>query len=285
MVSTCVPMNITRKDRGILYSSKQFVGSVSAFAGGLIVSRIFSLSNLSYPLNYVILLLVGFVGLVVASAGFYFIKEPPSAVIVKENDSLLNYIKEIPGLLKSDFVFSNFIVVENMASFSLMILPFYMVYARDIFNLDQSYIGKYLLFQITGTIFSNLVWGFISKKFGSKSIVRTCIFVGGSIPIIALILARFGPDIYSFVFLLVGFVISGRKIGFESYLLDIAPEDKRTVYLGVRGTLNIFVVILPILGGIFIDGIGYPITFIMVSIVMYISGYLFSSKNKKRTII
>ncbi len=267
------------KERGNLYSSKQFIGSISAFGGGLIVTRVFSLGNLPYPLNYVILLFIGFIGLAISSVGFYFIKEPPSVVISKENDTLLNYIKEIPSLLKNDFIFSNFIIVENMASFSLMILPFYMVYARDIFDLNQNYIGRYLLFQITGTIFSNFIWGFLSKRFGSKSVVRTCIFIGGSIPIAALILSRFGPDIYSFVFLLVGFVISGRRIGFDSYLLDIAPEDKRTVYLGVRGTLNIFVVILPILGGIFIDIIGYPTTFIVVSVLMYVSVYLFSNKS------
>lgn len=269
------------KERGNLFSSKQLLGSIAALGGGLIVTRVFSLSNLAYPLNYVILLFIGFIGLVISSAGFYFIKEPPSVVISKENDTLLNYIKEIPSLLKNDFAFSNFIIVENMASFSLMLLPFYMVFARYSFNLDQNYIGRYLLFQITGTIFSNFIWGFLSKKFGSKSVVRTCIFVGGSIPIVALILSRFGPDVYSFVFLLVGFVISGRRIGFDSYLLDIAPEDKRTVYLGVRGTLNIFVVILPILGGVFIDIIGYTITFIMVSLLMYISVYLFSNKYTK----
>ena len=230
-------------ERGSLFSSKQFVGSVSAFAGGLIVTRVFSLGNLSYPLNYVILLFIGFVGLAVSSLGFYFIQEPPSPVIKKENDSLLNYIKEIPELLRNDFTFSKFIIVENIASFSLMILPFYMVYAREIFNIDQTYIGRYLLFQITGTVFSNLIWGYLSKKFGSQSVVKICIIIGGSIPIIALILSRFGPNVYSLVFLLVGFVISGRRIGFDSYLLDIAPEEKRTVYLGVRGTLNIFVVV------------------------------------------
>lgn len=267
------------EERGNLYSFIQLIGSISAFGGGLIVTRVFSLGNIAYPLNYVILLFIGFAGLIVSSVGFHFIKEPPSIVISKENDSLLNYIKEIPSLLKNDFTFLRFIIVENIASFSLMILPFYMVYARDSFNLDQSYIGKYLLFQITGTILSNFVWGFLSRRFGSKSVVKICIFMGGSIPILALILSKFGPTIYSLVFLFVGFVISGRKIGFDSYLLDITPEDKRTIYLGVRGTLNIFVVILPILGGIFIDMIGYPITFIMVSILMYLSGHLFSNKN------
>ncbi len=271
----------TSKDRGTLYSSKQFIGSTAAFAGGMIVNRVFSLGNLEYPMNYVFLLFIGFVGLVIASLGFWFIKEPPSIVVKKEGDTLINYMKEIPDLLKKDLNYSNFILVENIASFSLMILPFYMVFARDTFNIDQSYIGRYLLFQISGTVFSNFLWGYLARKFGSKSVIKVCVFTGGLIPISALILSNIGPEAYSFVFLLVGFVISGRRIGFDSYLLDIAPEDKRTVYLGVRGTLNILVVILPIMGSIFIESLGYTFTFILVSIVMFLGFYLFTFKSKQ----
>lgn len=264
------------KERGMLYSSKQLVGSTAAFAGGIIVNRVFSLGQFQYPHNYVFLLFIGFIGLVIASLGFWFIKEPPSVVIKKEEDTLINYIKEIPDLLRNDLNYSNFIIVENMASFSLMILPFYMVFARDTFNIDQSYIGRYLLFQISGTVFSNFMWGYISRRFGAKSVIKVCVLTGGLIPIIALILSRIGPNVYSLVFLLVGFVISGRRIGFDSYLLDIAPEDKRTVYLGVRGTLNILVVILPITGSIFIENLGYSFTFFLVSIVMIFGFYLFT---------
>ncbi len=34
----------------------------------------------------------------------------------------------------------------------------------------------------------------------------------------------FGPDYYSIVFFLIGFLISGGQAGFESYLLDMAPQ-------------------------------------------------------------
>ena len=271
------------KDRGTLYSSKQLVGSTAAFIGGLIVNRVFSLESFSYPMNYVFLLSIGFIGLIIASLGFWFVNEPPSIVVEKEEDTLMNYLKEIPVLLKQDLNFLNFILVENIASFSLMILPFYMVFARDFFNLDQSYIGRYLLFQISGTVFSNFLWAYLSRRFGSKSVVNVCILTGSLIPISALLLSRIGPDAYSFVFLLVGFVISGRRIGFDTYLLDIAPESKRTVYLGVRGTLNVLVVILPIMGSIFIDTLGYNFTFLLVSTVMVLGFYLFVFRSKSKS--
>src|SRR6056297_3318702 len=99
------------RERGTLYSSKQLIGSLAAFAGGMIVNRIFSLDSFKYPINYVILLTVGFVGLIIASLGFWLIKEPPSIVVKKEKDTLANYLKEIPDLLKNDFNYSNVILV------------------------------------------------------------------------------------------------------------------------------------------------------------------------------
>ena len=53
----------------------------------------------------------------------------------------------------------------------------------------------------------------------------------------------------------------------------------RNECLGIRGTLNIFVVILPILGGTFINFVGYNITFIIVSIAMLSELYLLN-KNE-----
>jgi hypothetical protein len=47
-------------------------------------------------------------------------------------------------------------------------------------------------------------------------------------------LAPLGPDGFLPVFLLVGTVYSGRRVGFEPYLLDIAPDAERPIYLGVR---------------------------------------------------
>jgi len=265
----------TSKERGKLYATKQFLSSLAAFGGGMLVSKIFSPGKLAYPYNYVIVLFIGFIGLSIASIGFLFIKETPSEIHENKDDNFIDFLKSVPSILKNDKKFLKFIIVENLASFSLMILPFYMIFAKDIFSIDNSYIGKYLLFQITGTIFSNVLWGMISTKFGSKSVVRICILGGATIPLIAIVLSKFGPNVFSIVFLLVGFIISGRRVGFETYLLDISPSNNTTVYFGIRGSLNLMVVILPIMGGLFIDIIGYYLTFSIVSVIMFISFILF----------
>jgi MFS family permease len=137
------------------------------------------------------------------------------------------------------------------------------------------------MFQIAGTILSNLVYNFIAKHYDARLIVKTCIFIGGFTPLAALFLARFGPEAFSLVFLMMGFMQSGRRIGFESYLLDIAPDGERTVYLGIRGSLNIGAVLLPVLGGTFIELLGYPATFMIVSPVMFAAAVLLQKPKTK----
>jgi sugar phosphate permease len=165
-----------------------------------------------------------------------------------------------------------------------MLLPFYIVYAQDSFGIGADYIGRYLLFQIAGTVISNLLWGYISDRLDSQAVVRICILGGAVIPLLALILSNFGPETYSVIFFLIGFLISGRKVGFEPYLLEIAPADRTTVYLGIRGTLNFLVVLLPLLGGVFINFFGYLITFIIVSAVMFFAYYLLKKESYQKRV-
>jgi MFS family permease len=268
----------TKGDREKIFAAKQFVASVMAFSGGMIVKYIFSPGNYEFPNNYSILLFIGFIGLIVAAFSFWTIDEKPSVVNEKKM-KLTHFIRKVPAILKNDPRFLKFVLIENLSSFSLMVLPFYMVFANDTFNLSSEYVGTFLLFQITGMVLSNLFWGYIGNKRSARYVVRICILIGAGIPILALIAGRLSPEIYKYLFLLVGFVISGRKIGFTPYLLDITPTENRTVYLGIRDSLNILVIILPLMGGVLINLLGYSITFILVSIVMLIA--FFTEKSNR----
>jgi len=268
----------TKGDREKIFAAKQFVASIMAFTGGLIVKYIFSPGKLTFPSNYSILLIIGFAGLIIAAFSFWFIDEEPS-VVNNNKLRLSTFLKKVPSILKSDPPFLKFVIIENMSSFSLMILPFYIVYAKDTFQLSSQYVGTFLIFQITGMILSNIFWGYIGNRSNAKNIVKICILIGGIIPILALIAGRIGPEVYKYLFFLIGFVVSGRKIGFTPYLLDITSHNKRTIYLGIRDSLNILIIILPLIGGLLINLLGYTLTFLLVSIIMIFT--FFISKNDR----
>ncbi|OYT29458.1 hypothetical protein B6U98_02245 [Thermoplasmatales archaeon ex4572_165] len=266
---------LKKGERGKLYSFKQFFSSVGFLIGGLIIAYAFNVSNITYPNNYALILFMGFIGLLIASGPFWYIKEPASKT--ENQESFFVFIRKIPSILKSDRSFSRFILVENLTSFSLMILPFYIIYAQEIF--DKTLLSFYLFAIIGGSIVSNIFWGMISEKFSSKKIMKVCIFLGALIPILSLLIVPLGPYYFSIIFILVGFIKSGRVVGFNPYLLDIAPEKQRTCYLGIRGTLSILTIVLPMLGGLFIELMGYSFTFVIVSLVMFISLLLLKDKN------
>ena len=278
--SDIIAKSLSSEKRVNLYTVKQFFGSTSAFAGGLLIARIFSI-GIDYPLNYTISLLIGSLGLVIASLGFILLPEPKS-LISNNTEPLGTFIKKIPSILKKDNSFKLFIIVENLAGFSIMILPFYMLYAKERFNIDDSYIGIYLIYLTVGTIFSNLVWGFLASKFDAKSIVRFCILLGGLNPLLAIYLGTTNPDMFAIIFFILGFMISGRKIGFEPYLLDIIPTQERVEYLGIRGSLNVLIVILPLVGAVIINLFGFDITFSIVSIMMGLAVLLLSKISNKQ---
>jgi MFS family permease len=272
---------VGQKERTTLFTVKQFFSSTASFMGGVLVGYVFA-SDIGFPLNYTYTLGLGFLGLFIASIGFMILKEP-EGVVSKDALSLREYVRTVPRMMKEDRTFLKFVVVENLSSFSMMILPFYILYAREVLQISDAYIGVYLILQVSGTILSNIMWGLIGKKKNAKSIVRGCVLLGALNPIIAVTLGVFSPELFGLVFVIIGFNMSGRQVGFEPYLLDIAPARKRIEYLGVRGSLNLLVVILPLLGGVFISLAGYEMTFILVSVIMMVA--FFMLKNMKERIL
>ena len=260
--------------RGTLFAVKQFASSLAAFGGGLIVARVFSAQTMTFPVTHAATLFIGFSGLVIASLSFWLIQEPPSPVVEARRPSLASMLRRVPQILRTNPEFSRFILVENLSSFGLMVMPFYMIFAREQFAISDLYIGRYLLFQIAGTVLSNLLWGAVARRLGAKCVVWICLTLGATIPFVALGLSYANPNLFGITFFLVGFVMSGRRVGFEPYLLDIVPSAERAVFLGIRGTMNFLVVLLPFLGGILIQHVGYVPVFILVSGMMGTASYL-----------
>lgn len=101
-----------------------------------------------------------------------------------------------------------------------MLLPFYIVYAQDSFGIGADYIGRYLLFQIAGTVISNLLWGYISDKLNSQAVVRICILGGAVIPLL-------GGVFINFFGYLITFILVSAVMFSAYYLLKKESYQKR----------------------------------------------------------
>ena len=289
--SDLVGRTFTAPERGRLFAIRQFVMGIGALLGGLLVARLLKADTLSLWDRYALFFAIGAAGLFLGAMGFWAVRDTEEGIPangLKTPEVLTNpsamgkqgMFREAWVTLKEDPQYARFILVENITSFSLMILPFYLVYARQQFSDFTAYFGTYVLLQIIGGLVSNFFWGWVFSKAGNRPVIRICITFGAMMPLLAMATAAAGPVWYALVFFLVGVVTSGRNIGFEPYLLEIAPDEKRTLYIGLRGTLNLLDVLLPLLGGILIQMAGFPAAFVTVSAMMLLSLFLFRGHHK-----
>jgi MFS family permease len=268
---------IPTEQRPRLFAARQVVGGVGSLIGGLFLSWVFRPANLAFPLNYTISLLAGAGGLLLGALGFWFIREPMVDTQATGTQRQTGTVIK-PGImtiLRRDHGFRRFIIIENMSSFGLMLLPFYMVLIKNRFAGATDWIGVFIIAQTAGSIGSNLVWAWVARKFSPRLVIRLCMTMGGIIPLLALLFSMLGIGWFVLLFLMIGFVISGRNIGFEPYLLELAPAPQRILYLGIRGSLGILLAVLPLLGGLLIARIGFASAFILVATVMLATAWLF----------
>lgn len=261
---------IPSEERPALFAWRQVAGGVAGLAGAVVVGMLFARPDLGYPSNYAIALLIGAGGLLVGAGGFLFLAEPdsPQVAVPERHQPILH---RVGAILKGDPQFRRFLVLENVTALSLMVLPFYMVFVRQSFAEASTLLGLYVFAQTAGALVSNLAWAALAKRWGARWVMRVCIALGASLPLVAWGLSFLGAPWFAPFFFLVGFVVSGRNIGFEPTLLELAPAEQRTLYLGIRGTFNALLVALPLIGGVLIQAWGFHPTFLLVSLGMAVA--------------
>lgn len=251
---------VPRSHTGIFYAIRFFIGAgILSILAGMIVEYVLRIDSIfTFPQNYVVLfsLAAGFMSLGIFATSF--IREPEGKVSDSQR-SLGAFFREIPSLLKADLNFKRLLIVQVFASGIGFSLPFYVVFAREHFLVPERMAGLFLVVQTVGFGLSNVLWGRISARHGNRQVITGTTLCLAAIPIIALWLSYFKSDVVDItglfypIFFLIGATTAGTFIGFKSYLLDIAPEDRRPTYIGITNTVMGVAALFPALGGIMAD--------------------------------
>jgi Na+/melibiose symporter-like transporter len=250
--------------RRSLLLNKQVISSIGLLISALIVRALLGL--LSYPSSYFTLYIAAAGALLVASAGFYVLKEPVSHVR-KAPVSFLDTIKSIPSRIKKDANLRYYILVANFVGVGIVLLPFYMAFAKRQYSLPPDLVGNLLLVQIGGTVLSSIGWRFFVNRNGFKGILYVLSVLGMILPISAFFVGTYLPVwVYLVVFFLSGMAISAQRITAEAVLVEISTDEDRALYSGIIGTLNLTVAILPIAAGAIVSVIGFMPLFLAAAV-------------------
>jgi len=252
---------IPAKRRGSFFGGKEALAGPLAVGAALAARQI--LAHVVYPNNYALLFGLAALGLAIASLGFWVMREPTTLVGETRSLPWRDYWQQIQ---KTSQRLKILIVIELLTGFSLMVLPFYVVYAREQVGAPTEAIGWFLLAQVLGGVVANLFWARLVDRSGSRQMLVFCAVVSTLTPLLAIGLAPLGWTALTLVFFLSGATFNGRKVGFQSALLELAPAAERPTYAGLNAVLILPLAFLPLLAGLFLQQWSYIMLFVIAAI-------------------
>lgn len=246
--------------RGAFFGGRQVLAAPLAVGAALLARYV--LAEVAYPNNYALLFGLAAAALLIASLGFWLVQEPPRS----DADGRVRQWREYHGQLRETAHRLRALVgVQLLTGFSLMAMPFYVVYARQELGASPEAVGSFILFQVLGGVLANLLWARLVDRLGSRSMLAVCATLSTLTPLLAVGLGRLGWAGMLPVIFLGGATVGGRGVGFYSALLEVAPAGERPTYSALNAVLILPVAFLPLVAGVFLQHWSYPVLFLLVA--------------------
>jgi len=252
---------IPQNRRGAFFGGKGALAGPLSVGAALLARKI--LAGVTYPNNYALLFGLAAVSLAIASLGFWAIREPLSTAA---ENTMLSWHEYWHKLLSASLHMKELIGAQLLTGFSVMALPFYVVFAIQQRNAPAEAVGWFLLMQVIGGALSNLIWARLVDHLGSRHMLFYCAIISTLTPILAIVLSSLGWITMLAVFFLAGAATNGRAVGFQSALLEIAPATERSTYAGLNAVLILPVAFLSLAAGYFLQHWSYTALFLITAI-------------------
>ena len=260
--------SIRQESRKHFFSLKQTLNSLGIFFSAWIVRDL--IKRFEYPDNYSLLFIIAGILLLIASLGFWNVRELFYKSIQRKN--ILVFFRLIPSEIRSNPNLKNYLLIINSLGLGLSILPFLILFAKENFSLSFALIGNILLFKVIGMLIGSLTYYIIAQKINYKSLLKFNLIIGGLLPILALFLGN-SQFLYQFLFIFSGIFFAVYRICNDGILLEISTNENRALYTGIAGAGNLLTVLFPLVAGFLIKEFDYLAVFSSVSILIFASYY------------
>lgn len=263
VVAKGVPAN----KRGLLWGLRQGIAGVLGVGFATLATYILSPERgLPFPRAYAWLFLIAAVAQTMALGAFCMAREP-AAESKPRRMTFGMHMSRYPRIMSRDDAFRSFAVSRIGVGVALMGLEFLAICAQKNFGLTDSQTNAWLLpIALSGAIYPFL-WGYLSDRFGSRTLLRatgTLVAVHAALPLIALTMARshhVTPWLANLLLggsVVVGYAaLSSNMIASSNFVLEIARPHQRDGYLGLYNSLTIPLAFASLLAGVISDHVSY----------------------------
>lgn len=217
---------------GTFWALRNSLGGVLALGAGVVLRNILE-SDMAFPTNFGLVLLLGTILSTLAYGSFSFVKEPPGVPGMRR--PFLGMLRDIPGILRADVSLRRFLRVRFLGLAALLAEPFYGVYAITAIGAPDAALGTYIIAATATSIISNLVMGFLSNRALNVTLMQVGFALLLATPILALLIKDWRWFVLVFIISTIG--STGVGIGATNLLYAIAPQEDRALYIGLSNTV------------------------------------------------
>jgi len=268
--------SVNENKRKTYFSTQQIIaGSVVLFSA-FIAKKVLTMAE--HPVNFAYMFFIGAVLLLIASGGQWSIKESVPSVLK------INGFRQYFRLLRSELVQNKrliyFLGFINTQGIIISVLPFVVLYAKEIFSTRSSDTGNFLLFKVIGIVSVSMVVFFVAARIKYNLLLYFNVALSVAMIIITMLIKDQHTIKYVFVF--GGIAYSLYSITMNGLLLEVSGRENRALYTGFAGAGYIMPSIFPLAGGWIINKAGYQAFFILVIFIVSLSLFFIHKINCKK---
>lgn len=248
--------------RKTFFSANQIISGAIVLGAAFLVKQVLVWKE--FPVNYALMFFIGGALLLIASGGFWNIRETvPSNMKISGVKNFLSILKQE---LKTNKKLAYFLGFINTQGIAISFLPFVILYAKENFQAQSSDTGNFLLFKVIGIVFVSLLVLLGAKKLKYNLLLYSNVLL--SVLLGTMAWALTGIAEVKYVFVLGGIVFSLYTMTMNGLLLEISGNENRALYTGFAGAGNILPALFPLLGGTVIQVLGFHTFFVLFIIII-----------------
>jgi MFS family permease len=268
--------SVNPKKRKTFFSSNQIISGIIVLGAAFLVKKVLVWKD--FPINYALMFFIGGTLLLVASGGFWSIREMiPSTLKIS---GLRNFFGVLKHELKSNKKLVYFLGFINTQGIAISFLPFVILYAKETFQTQSSDTGNFLLFKVIGIVFVSFLVLLGAKKLKYNLLLYSNVLL--SLLLGAMAWAISGIDGLKYIFVVGGVVFSLYSMSMNGLLLEISGTENRALYTGFAGAGNILPALFPLLGGTLIQLFGFRVFFALFMIIIAMAAFFIFKIDCKR---
>lgn len=248
--------------RKTFFSAKQIIAGSIVLISAVLAKRV--LSGFDYPVNFSFMFFIGAMLLLIASGGFWKIREQEPSVL--KINGFNDFIKRLKSELSENHKLAYLLGFINTQGIIISFLPFVMFYAKETLNTQSSDTGSFLLFKVIGVVSVSLLVFFVAKKIKYNPLLYFNVIL--SLVLILTTLFIRDAHLLKYLFIMGGVVFSLYSITMNGLLLEVSGNENRALYTGFAGAGNILPALFPLAGGWIIGHWGFTVFFILFLLIV-----------------